>query len=1120
MAELLQDYDHSVVTSQAPRSNITSAEVAQPYQEIGKAFDKLGGALGDVAVPLAEKAAAEDLMKQKVVIGPDGNPQVLNPANSVMFGDAGREYKRAVASGTVAQVGNVMSQDLTEMHTKFPLDPQGFKTASDAQIQKLSDTAINPVIGQALVREGRQLQTQHLDAITNASAMNDIENQKKSILSNIEDQKNTLIGLARQPGGTYSDAFKQATVRLNDAYDNLGSNKLFKTPQDQIDLEKKNTNALMQGEGVVAQVDETFNKKGKAEAQVELREHVLNNPDLKETDRTRLYAQGMARLGFLTDDARATNEANKEMVSGYEKALADGKIRPNDSTIVGALNQLHSTGDVAGENKLRAAIQMAPHVAATAALPDGARSAALGISSMHYDPTSGSMVYDATGKPPTDEEGGKPGDKVPPPVYDANGNPVPQKVSYKQRVAQIENPSGDPNATSSAGAKGKYQFEPATWAKYGGGGAITGDQEAAMDRLTADNQASLTRTLGRAPTPAELYLAHQQGAGGATELLRNPTARAGDLVGDAAIRQNGGDPNASAATFTNMWIKKFGGGAGPAPPQSANGGPPFTEQQGRENPYLYSAYIRTIANDPESRLEAIKGTVETIKQSINNGILPPPQSVAMVEQAADRDPAKYGFMRDEVRGAMIGAGDGVHLSAPQQAQYKEQVQAWASGGDIHQQALANAALTQMKQQETQAKEHPYENANARGWTPPAPPIDPQAQPADIAQSLAQRAVLSARIGSINRSEPPPLLEKGEQPQLQAALQGQNGAAVLSSIAQSMRPADLQRLVDEPTFRDSITGMSRSGDPVKMTAAYKVMDQLQQTNPLTFDAQFKDGLKDLRAWQSNLAFMTPDAAAKRLQAQYDPNQQAAIEESKKVADKTLENVSASNVVSKFSTGLPLVGATFGLTGTAAQPPVAEMNGLAAGSLKADYDKNYRDGFAATGDGGMADKFAMEKLNLKYAVSPVNGNRVTAFAPERYYPDVGANKDWMATQLDQDIRAVLKVPDAPATALERSQSQGLLGMNEKDLAAFNEYRAPRALVPDQQTEADISAKRPPSYHVVIQQPDGRFSSIAAPDGTPMRFRFDPSRFEADLRDRAEAQRAKDLTAQPVDQLQGLP
>ncbi len=78
-----------------------------------------------------------------------------------------------------------------------------------------------------------------------------------------------------------------------------------------------------------------------------------------------------------------------------------------------------------------------------------------------------------------------------------------------------------------------------------------------MDRLTQDNLSALRKGLGRDPTPAELYLAHQQGSGGALQLIQHPTDRAGDIVGDAAVRKNGGDPNASAAQFVNFWQAKF-----------------------------------------------------------------------------------------------------------------------------------------------------------------------------------------------------------------------------------------------------------------------------------------------------------------------------------------------------------------------------------------------------------------------------------------------------------------------------------------------------------------------------------------------------------------------------------
>ena len=124
------------------------------------------------------------------------------------------------------------------------------------------------------------------------------------------------------------------------------------------------------------------------------------------------------------------------------------------------------------------------------------------------------------------------------------------------RAAQIES-GGNPNAVSGSHV-GLLQAGGPEWAKYGQGSPT--DPEAAMffgARYAAVNAPILQSKLGRPPTDAELYLAHQQGAGGASKLLLNPNMRAGDLVGDVAIRGNGGDPNAPAYQFTSMWAGKF-----------------------------------------------------------------------------------------------------------------------------------------------------------------------------------------------------------------------------------------------------------------------------------------------------------------------------------------------------------------------------------------------------------------------------------------------------------------------------------------------------------------------------------------------------------------------------------
>jgi len=141
---------------------------------------------------------------------------------------------------------------------------------------------------------------------------------------------------------------------------------------------------------------------------------------------------------------------------------------------------------------------------------------------------------------------------------------------YLARTAQIES-GGDPNAKNpNSSAGGLFQFVDGTAAQYGLENKFDPAQATdAAARLAADNKAYLTRVLGREPTAAELYLAHQQGAGGAAKLLANPNARAVDVVGADAVRLNGGDANMTAGQFASKWTGKFGGGSGASAAASA-----------------------------------------------------------------------------------------------------------------------------------------------------------------------------------------------------------------------------------------------------------------------------------------------------------------------------------------------------------------------------------------------------------------------------------------------------------------------------------------------------------------------------------------------------------------------
>lgn len=150
---------------------------------------------------------------------------------------------------------------------------------------------------------------------------------------------------------------------------------------------------------------------------------------------------------------------------------------------------------------------------------------------------------------------------------------------FLERTAQIES-SGDPSAqNSNSSAGGLFQQIDENAKEFGVADRFDPMQstEGAI-KFALQNKRILSRALGRDPTAAELYLAHQQGGGGAKALLANPNESALSVLtslykgneGRArdAIRNNGGSLDMTAGQFANIWISKFNkGGFAPGAPQ-------------------------------------------------------------------------------------------------------------------------------------------------------------------------------------------------------------------------------------------------------------------------------------------------------------------------------------------------------------------------------------------------------------------------------------------------------------------------------------------------------------------------------------------------------------------------
>ena len=160
-------------------------------------------------------------------------------------------------------------------------------------------------------------------------------------------------------------------------------------------------------------------------------------------------------------------------------------------------------------------------------------------------------------------------------VQAAQSNPGGMSPTGMAKLVQIES-GGRAGIVNGSGHAGLIQAGPAYWSRFGQGSPLDPNQAiAALGRSTASDAAAFRSKLGRDPTDAELYIAHQQGLGGALALMRNPDMPAAHalVAGGAyksldtariAIRANGGNPDAPAQAFVNMWTGKFTGAGMPS----------------------------------------------------------------------------------------------------------------------------------------------------------------------------------------------------------------------------------------------------------------------------------------------------------------------------------------------------------------------------------------------------------------------------------------------------------------------------------------------------------------------------------------------------------------------------
>ena len=629
--------------------------------------------------------------------------------------------------------------------------------------------------------------------------------------------------------------------------------------------------------------------------------------------------------------------------------------------------------------------------------------------------------------------------------------------SYYSRLHQIENPR-DVTTTNSAGATGKYQFIPATWNQFGGGGNVhsDADQEVAVRKYTQHNLDALTQALGRPPMQYELYLAHQQGAENAIKLIQNPNAKAGNISGNAAISQNGGDPNGPASAFVQHWARNFGGNTAVAGGSSGAlpGAPSMTWEDLKNNPYASAAYAHTLAADETTRTRTGEALLESSTRGLQNGVMPSQQTMVQIEQLAADNPKlaeKYDKYAVELGArqpqTMVGGGAG---SQPFIDQLRAQAMATPD--------ILARQIVEKKQEIRDASQRLLDSnpvaASINGrWTSRAPvPLDPT-QPQTIPQHFSENAATVDAIVSREPDFSKSVVFKNETGQFGAAMAGpaQVGSAILQSIGslpQDKRDATLEM----PEVRAAILGMAASPDAQKKQVAFSFMDQIYRQDPQSFDGKFGEkGLLKLRAWQDVEQFKTPEMIAKDASTANDPSAIRARDDLVNQSNKDTQTMTSGQIAQRISSHF---------LGLFDNTPISSNSSMTNAVMADDWRRARGAGFSEMGDATAAERYADERTRLKWGESPSNGNRVMTYPPERSpaYPMVNGSHDYIGAQL--------------ANFVTQAGHPG----------------AEAHLVPDANTESEMKFGKAPGYAVVAQGNDGQYHLI------PGRFYADPSSAQA--------------------------
>lgn len=1022
----------------APESKVSPGQIEAPYRELAANLTKMGEVADkDIAQPAALQAGQD-------AVSTDGK-SVSQPAIPIL-GAASAEFARGARFTALSRMTPDIETSMAKIRLEHANDPEGFQVAAKSfKDGYLNGTDDKPGITDPALKGPVEKTILHLAGTNYRSVLEqtnqtNIVNTKTAVTSQITDLSNKMAQMAFT-GEVDSPDYKRMQADLGALYGELGSDARLGYPKARIDSEvselvSQHKTMAIAGQAV-RMMDDGADPNARANAKKWLIDKVYSDPSLNLSlaQRHQAVTTAMGLMEARSSENKALIAANSSTVTTLLTQL-HANTPYNPITVNDAISNSAKIGDAESFYKLTFAKGMHDWDQTVRSLPLPQQMAALdSLDKLRTPFETGLVGSESSGNPRKVNQLGYAG------LYQFGAPRLAELGVYTPGEKEnLKDWSKSP-----AGAEGKWTgtfnipghpevktiaaFLANPDAQRAAFGAHQGRMDQEIARLGLDKYEGQT-VGGAAISRNALYgMIHLGGAQGTADALASGGVNAGrDANGTSVMdyaRKFGGSGGAGAAWFNEARIEQVGRTR------------EFLKGQAPDIVDTTISRLNKTGDLPDGDLKNLSDLLrETGRDDLREKL-----TIALADH--------YGVGKDLDRLPLNVRQAWVTQSAPEAASSNFAFK-------VHEHMAATIAANAKAMTET-----PYSTyavrINAR--PPPAYNFD---DPQNVAAVATVRAGQQKAIRANDGTGPVSVFEGKEGEAFANTLTNGDPAKAAQALAGlAPLPDDIyQATLAQKPVAAAVAGMMSSKEPNRMTAAMSAADKLWRANAT--DA--KDALGDaaitkLQAWQGLKGSFGSVELAEKLNASDEPSTLKAREEAKEAAEKEAKTLTPADMAYKLGTswGIPLVSRAANLV-TGATPAVP-FDSIKGGELVADYRATYTALRAYGVDADKASDLAVQRLGATWGISAAAGNQVMKNPPERSYPAIGGSHDW----LKSDLNAwVTKRAGAGST-----RNWSLEGM-----------------IADGQTQAEITAGRPPSYQVAIKKADGTLQIMGS------RIAFDPS------------------------------